>query len=85
MRAQLYTYSVPAVIFTPSGNELVYAWAGLHFVRFDRDLDGPGGEKVVAWMGRCGGKQRHHLLHRDADSTIRIRPREPVLHGPLRK
>jgi TonB family protein len=79
------TYPVSAVIFTPSGNELVYAWPGLHFVCFDRDFHGVGREKAVAWVGRRGGKQRHHLLHRDADGTIRFRPREPVLHGPLRK
>jgi hypothetical protein len=85
MRALFPTYSVNAVTLTPSGNELVYAWLGLHFVRFDRHLDGSGREKVVAWVGRRGGKQRHHLLHRDADGSVRFRPREPVLHGPLRK
>jgi hypothetical protein len=85
MRALFSTYSVNAVTLAPSGNELVYAWPGLHFVHFDRDFDGPGREKAVAWMGSRGRQQHHHLLHRDADGSIWIRPRKPLLHGPVRK
>src|ERR1700743_232844 len=79
------TYAVRVVIRPLPETSRFYAWPGLHFVRFDRDLDGSGREKAVAGVGRCGGEQRHHLLHRDADRSIRLRSREPVLHGPLRK
>ena len=67
MSAILPAYSVRVLILTPSRNELVYARLGLHLVRFDRDLDGSGGEKVVAGLDRRGRQQRHHLLDRDAD------------------
>ena len=79
------TYAVRVVIRPLPETSRFYAWPGLYFVRFDRDLDGSGREKAVAGLGRCGSQQRHHLLHRDADGAVRLRPRQPVLHGPLRK
>ena len=69
----------------PFWKEIGYAGPGLHLVRIDSDLDSSSGKEVMARMGRCSGKQRHHLLHWDAHGAVRFRTGEPLLHGPLRK
>ena len=39
----------------------------------------------MAGLDHRGSEQRHNLSDRYADSTIRIRPCQPILHGTLRE
>ena len=54
-------------------------------MRFNRPLDGPRWEEVMARLGRCGSKQHYHLPHRNANGGIRIPPRQSFLHRTLCK
>lgn len=39
----------------------------------------------MARLDHRSGQQHHHLRHRDAYRSIRVRSRQPILHGTLRE